>query len=344
MAEYIPDTQVAANTATPASGSASVAVDSVTKRLRTKDDAAAIVDYIGVSEAEQGASRLQNKDLDAATTKIVDGTDTTKKIALQASGASTSTTLTIAEAQTTSQTLNVPNITGSSIVITDTLAQAVTGVKTMTNMTTAAGTTAVPSMTVTGGTNLTNAAAGAVENDSIGFYNTTNTTDGRAHVPARQHFRLTANGANVTTIANFFGANSNISLVASAYYEIDIVCVFTKTTTEILTWTFTNSAAPTSQQIIWEQSPITGVVAPPGTATLLSGQFINDATAARAVAAGSLTTAVNHYMRCKILLKNGTGTSLKIQCANPAGSVTPLLGSYWTAIRIPTGNTGTFAA
>lgn len=345
MAEFIPDNQVAANTATPASGATSVAVDSVTKRLRTKDDAAAIVDYIGISEAEQGASRLQNKDLDAATTKIVDGTDTTKKIGFQASGASTSTTLTLAEAQTTSQTLNVPNLAGSSIIITDTLAQSITGVKTMTNMTTAAGTTGVPSMTLTHGTNLTSAVADAVENDAIAMYGTTNTTDGRAQIPLRQHFRLTANGGNVTTIANFFGATSNISLVASAYYDIDIWCFFTKTTTEILTWTFTNSAAPTSQQIYWEQSPLAGVVAPPGTAgTHFTGVAINDATAAKAIAAGSLTTAVNHFMHCRILLKNGTGTSLKIQCANPAGSITPLLGSFWTATRIPTGNTGTFAA
>lgn len=243
---------------------------------------------------------------------------------------------------TDGNTITFPSGSDTAVMLTGT--QNITGVKTMTNMTTAAGTTAIPSMTQTAGTNLTSAVAGAWENDAIGLYFTTNTTDGRANVPIRQHFRLTANGSNVTTIANFFGATSNISLVASAYYDIEIMCFFTKTTSEILTWTFTNSAAPTSQQIYWEQSPITGVVAPPGTATSLIGQFINDATAARTVAAGSLTTAVNHYMRCRILLKNGTGTSLKIQCANPAGSITPLLGSFWTATRIPTGNTGTFAA
>src|SRR5712664_1882762 len=110
MAEYIPDNQIAASTATPSSGTTSVAVDSVTKRLRTKDDAAAVIDYIRLTDTETGANRIQNKDLDAATTKIVDGTDTTKKIGWQASGASTSTTLTIVEAQTTSQSLNVPNI------------------------------------------------------------------------------------------------------------------------------------------------------------------------------------------------------------------------------------------
>jgi hypothetical protein len=247
--------------------------------------------------------------------------------------------------ETTNKKLTTKNDAGTLSTLVDReSSESITGVKTMTNPTTLAGTATVPSMTLTHGTNLTSAVADAVENDAIGMYATTNTTDGRGHIQARQHFRLTANGSNVTTIANFFGATSNISLVASAYYEIEIWCFFTKTTTEILTWTFTNSAAPTSQQIYWEQSPLTGIVAPPGTATNLVGQFINDATAARTVAAGSLTTAVNHFMHCKIFLKNGTGTSLKIQCANPAGSITPLLGSQWTSVRIPTANTGTFAA
>lgn len=347
MAELDLTAIAAASIATPASGVLAVYAEltSPAKRLSTKNDAGTVVNLIGQTTTDTGANRLTNKDLEDATTNIVDETDTTKKLTFSTGGASTSTVLTIAEAQTTSQTLNVPNITASSIVITDTLTQTITGVKTMTNMTTAAGTNAIPSLTLTHGTNLTNAVADALENDAIAMYGTTNTTDGRGHIPIRQHFRLTSNGSNVTTIANFFGTTSNISLVASAYYDIDIWCFFTKTTTEILTWTFTNSSAPTSQQIFWEQSPLTGVVAAPGTAaTHFTGVTINDATAAKSIAAGSLTTAVNHFMHCRILLKNGTGTSLKIQCANPAGSVTPLLGSFWTATRIPTGNTGTFAA
>lgn len=242
----------------------------------------------------------------------------------------------------TGDMLTVPSGGGTAVVTTGT--QNITGVKTMTNMTTAAGTNAIPAMTLTHGTNLTSAVADALENDAIAMYGTTNTTDGRALIPLRQDFRLTANGTNVTTIANFFGATSNISLVASAYYDIEIMLVFTKTTTEIMTVTLTNSAAPTAQNIHWEQSPITGMVAPPGTATALVGFVQGDATAAKAIAAGSLTTAVNHFIKINIQLKNGTGTSLKIQCANPAGSITPLLGSYWRATRIPTGNTGTFAA
>lgn len=180
--------------------------------------------------------------------------------------------------------------------------------------------------------------------DGIAFYTTTNTTDGEAHIPSRQMFRLTADGSAITTIANFFGTTSNISLVASAYYHIDIYLYFLKTTAEALTISLINSAAPTSQNIFWEMSPITGIVAPPGTATLLSGNFSKDATATRTIVTGSLTTAVDHYIHIKIELQNGAGTSLKIQATNPAGSITPRLNSYWTSTRIPTGNTGTFAA
>ena len=207
----------------------------------------------------------------------------------------------------------------------------------------AAGTASVAPLTITGGTNLTTAAAGAVENDSICMYGTTNTTDGRAIIPLIQQFRLTANGSALTTISNFFGTTSNISLVASAYYEIDIECYFTKSSTaDALTWTFTNSAAPTSMNIHTEWSPLTGVNTTTG-ASNLCADIVNSTTAAQTMVTGTLTASVNHYARFRIFLKNGTGTSLLIQVTNATG-VTPLLGSRWTSRRIPTGNTGTFHA
>lgn len=276
--------------------------------------------------------------------RVVGSVTSSKVIALEADGMSASTTLTLASVQTTSQQLNIPNITTTDTLVTTGLAQTVTGVKTLTNPTTAAGTSSIPSMTITNGTNLTSAAANSVENDAVALYFTTNTTDGRGHVPNRQHFRLTADGSAITTIANFFGSNSNISLVASASYYIDIVLWMSKSTSDTVTITLTNSAAPTSQNIVWQQSPITGLVAPPGTATWLFGNTHNDATAARAYTTGSLTTGQTHYIRIRIELVNGSGTSLKIQATSTTGSVTPLRGSFWTATRIPAGNTGSFAA
>jgi len=207
----------------------------------------------------------------------------------------------------------------------------------------AVGTTALAPVNIPAGTLKTTPAAGDVEFDGVQLYDTIDTTSSRGAIPVEQYFHLAANGSNVTTIANFFGTTSNISLVASAYYDIEIMLVFTKTTTEVLTITLTNSAAPTSQNIRWEESPATGMVAPPGTATALVGFVQNDATAAKAIATPSLTTAVNHYIKMNIQLKNGTGTSLKIQATNPAGSITPLLGSYWKCRRISPNNIGTFA-
>lgn len=331
--------------ATPPASNAEIFVSTdATARLKFIDDAGNVSVLLSQTSTDTGSSRLQNKDLDDATTNIVDNGDTTKKLTFSVGGASTATVLTVAEAQTTSQTLNVPNITASSILITDTLAQSITGVKTMTNMTTAAGTTAIPSMTLTSGTNLTSAVAGGVEFDGVQVYETIDTTSGRGAVPVEQYFHLAANGGTISTIANFFGATSNISIVASAYYIIDIFAFFTVTTgTQTVTWTLTNSAAPTSQNILYEMSPVTGIVAPPGTATMLIGQIINDATAAKTIATAALSAA-NHYAHMKIWLKNGTGTSLKIQATSSANTITPLLGSHWHCRRISPNNIGTFAA
>lgn len=75
------------------------------------------------TQASEGASRLQNKDLDASNVQIVDPTDTTKKLNFQASGAATATILTLADIQTTSQTLTIPNVSsGDSLVTNNTVA------------------------------------------------------------------------------------------------------------------------------------------------------------------------------------------------------------------------------
>ena len=211
-------------------------------------------------------------------------------------------------------------------------------------LTLGAGTTASAPLDFTAGTNLTTPAAGAVEYDGAAFYGTTDTSGGRGFLPTTQTFRLIANGTNINTIANFFGANSNISLVANAYYDIEIILLFLKNTAGIVTWTLTNSVAPTQMVVDYEMSPITGVVAPPGTATMLRGQAVNVTTAVYTVQTASITNNVNVMCRFRLLLRNSTGTSLKIQATAAAGTVTPLAGSRWFCRRLPDANTGTFAA
>lgn len=212
-------------------------------------------------------------------------------------------------------------------------------------ITTPASTTAIANINTPAGVLKTTPIAGDHDFDGAASYITNDTTSGRGFVPVTQYQRLTSNGSTISTIANFFGANSNISLVANAFYEIDAYMWFLNTTSGTLVTTLVNSAAPTSQNIIYETSPVTGIVAPPGTATMLSGQIVNDTTATKALTATSaITDAVNMYVHLKIWLQNGAGTSLKIQATKSAGTITPLVGSYYTVHRLPAANTGNAAA
>jgi len=69
---------------------------------------------------------FSNKNLNAANCYIVDSSDSTKHIAFSAAGNTTGITLTIATQQTTSQTINFPNITGSDTLVTLGLSQTFT--------------------------------------------------------------------------------------------------------------------------------------------------------------------------------------------------------------------------
>ncbi len=217
------------------------------------------------------------------------------------------------------------------------------------SLTLAAGTataTQAPAYFTAGGVLLTAAEAGAIENDAISTYITNETSSGRGLVPVKQFFQLTSDGGTISTIANFFGATSNLTLVSGGYYEIEAVMYFTNSAdTNTVTWTLVNSASPTAQNIYFEMSPAAGVVAPPGTATALVGQFVADATATKAWNSGALGSAASYYSRVRMWLKNGTGTSLKFQMTkNTGGTATPKAGSWWSAVRLPAANVGNFAA
>ena len=214
------------------------------------------------------------------------------------------------------------------------------------------GTATVAPLQFTSGTNLTTAAAGAMEYDGAVGYFTPDVTIGRGFLPATQTFRLTAAGTAIgNTIANFFGTTSNIPLTANAFYEIDIYMLALRgSTAGTAVITLTNSAAPTLMLVDYEQSPLAGIAAPPGSVTALTNLNFRGTTtttlATYTFTTGTLAASVNHYFRLKLFLRNGTGTSLKIQmtAGTANNSMTPQAGSVWFCRRLPDANTGTFAA
>lgn len=90
-----------------------IASASTVSRTITLPDADATL--ISRTSADQGADRLQNKDLDDDSVKFVDSADTSKAIEFEAAGSSTATTTTIASASTASRTLTLPNVTDTLV-------------------------------------------------------------------------------------------------------------------------------------------------------------------------------------------------------------------------------------
>jgi len=225
--------------------------------------------------------------------------------------------------------------TGSAVLATS---------PTVTNLSLAAGTTALAPLDFAAGTNLTSPVAGAMEYDGDVAYFTNDTTSGRGYRPAVQLFRLTANGANIGSgIANFFGANSAINLAAGGEYLLEAFCFFTKNTAGTVTVTLTTSLAPQNLSGTVDYGAAAG-----GTATGAANRislFNSTATAAAFGASASLTTGVNHAFIIRAIIEaNASASNLRINFTESAGTVTPLRTSYYKVTRLPAGNTGSFAA
>ena len=207
-----------------------------------------------------------------------------------------------------------------------------------------AGTATVAPLKLNSGTNLTTPVAGVVEYDGNAFYSTDDVTGGRGFIPSVHYFRLTADiTAFGPTIANYFGASSGVTLDASVFYEVEANLFFTKTTAGTVTFTMTFSNAPVNNDAWYTGSPVGGIgtVGTPQTAAIAK----STATAGALPVTGSLTTAVNHqYTVCAMFQANATtGGTLNLQITSSAGTVTPLIGSYYKITRLPAANTGAFS-
>jgi len=241
------------------------------------------------------------------------------------------------------------SLTGSGAIVL-----AKTPTLTALNLAAGTATASTAPLKIAAGIVLGTPEAGVIEVDTAAtaLYFTGNATNGRGFIRNQQIYRLTAAGTTiVNSAANFFGTTSNIPLVSGGYYEIDIYAIGLKgSTAGAVTWTFTNTIAPTLMIVDYEQSPLSGMAAVPGSVTALTNLNFRGVTSTTLAAytfnTGSLAASVNHYFKFKILLNNSTGTSLKIQMTAAAGnaSVTPQAGSVWIATRLPSNNVGAFAA
>ena len=211
-----------------------------------------------------------------------------------------------------------------------------------------AGTTSSAALTFNSGQLLTTASAGVLSYDGINFYGTIDTTNGRGSIPVEQHFLLTATGSNISTIANYFGTNSNIPLVANGIYEIDVYQYFLKNTNGTVTWTFAYNAAPTSFNFTMERCPYGGISVPAANSnnSLFYSSLYNDVSSPYTfTSAANLSGGNNQYYHFKIfLIAAATTNYIKFQMTSTSGTVTPGIGSRWYAKRLSSTNVGTFAA
>lgn len=162
----------------------------------------------------------------------------------------------------------------------------------------------------------------------------------------QRHQKLSADGTAIgTSIADYFGATSQASLIADSWYEFEYVLYFLKTTAGTVTFTIATDQAPQLLSAEYVGSPVGGVgaVGAPQTAAIIK----STSTAAALPVTGSLTTGVNHTYRIKgIVRSNAVSNSLiKLRVTCAAGqTITPLAGSYQKISRIsPLDTAGTFS-
>jgi hypothetical protein len=215
---------------------------------------------------------------------------------------------------------------------------------TITNLTLAAGTTALAPLDFTAGALLTSPVAGAMEFDGNAFYSTDDVTCGRGFIQSPHYFRLTADGSNIGPgIANFFGATSGLSLDPSTFFEVEYYLYFTKNTAAGVVFTLTFSNAPINNNAYYVGTPIGGV----GTfGTAQTAALVKStATAGALPISGNLSTGVNHQFKINAMFQTNatTGGTINLQITSGSGTVTPLTGSYYKLSRLPAANVGAFA-
>lgn len=271
------------------------------------------------------------------------------------SGTSTKTTATSTELNT------IAGVTAGTVIASKALV-ADSGIKIsgLLNSTFGAGTATVAPINLTAGTNLTTAAAGAVEFDGNAFY-ATNRASARQQMDAEQYIIATANsatynntGLDTATAGPVFTSTTNsgisagaVTLTAGKTYCFEFVYNLTNTGTTSHTWaTLLAGGATFSTGSNYSVNGVSfGTASTPATGGL-SG-FIASTTLSTAVVVTAASTSATEQVTIQgfgTLVISGGGTvipSLKAS-ARPGASGTPgvviLAGSYFRVWEMGSSN------
>lgn len=173
------------------------------------------------------------------------------------------------------------------------------------------------------------------------MYGTNDATSGRGQVPVNQVFRLTTNlGATATTSSDFYGTSNAINLNSNSVYKAVFFVYFIKNTAGTVTLTANTSSAPIMMYGI--RTATTGAsFTTIGTPTFSYFGTIGTSNVVSNTPA-ALNAGTSHIYMADIWIYTNAATTLKIQCVNSAGTLTPLAGSWYSVTSIsPT--TGVFS-
>lgn len=210
-----------------------------------------------------------------------------------------------------------------------------TAVQTLTNksITFSSGSTSVAPITLTSGTNLTTATAGATEYDGKVQYFTPQGTQ-RGIVPAEQFFRLDAAlaGANGTSAQNALGVTFGVS--ASTVYEFEGIINISKsagTTSHSFSWLFGLGGGASVNNISYQ---ISGDSSTGSYTSGFGSRFTAAPQVATAIAAytGLTSAALFIVLNIKGTVSVNAGGTLSPQyilSAAPGGAYTTAQGSFF---------------
>jgi hypothetical protein len=197
--------------------------------------------------------------------------------------------------------------------------------QTLTNKTFGAGTTTVPPFTITSGTNLTTAAAGAVEYDGKVFYatpaaSTRQVLDGEQFITLTSSRTLTSN----TSAQAIFNSPSSgtVTLVGSTTYFFECLFSVTGLSTSSHTISFGFGGTGTITRQLWQAETVSTA----GTFTTPAAAVWSQQTATAAIIAAQTTNnAVQAQIRGKLVI--GTGGTLIPQITQNTASAAAVIGN-----------------